>query len=102
MNKTFHTVEEAPADITDGSTIGIGGFFATGVPCTLIQGLIKKGTKNLTVCCGSGPLLGAYREMDQLVAQNQIGKVVDSNGLFLETRLASELAFSSVAHTQKL
>jgi 3-oxoacid CoA-transferase A subunit len=82
MNKTFHTVEEALADITDGSTIGIGGFFAAGVPRTLIQGLIEKGTKDLTVCCGSGPLLGAYRELDQLVARNQIKKLVDSYGLF--------------------
>ena len=68
MNKTFKTVEEAIADIKDGAIIGIGGFFAAGVPRTLIQGLIKKGTKDLTICCGSGPLLGAYRELDELVA----------------------------------
>lgn len=82
MNKTFKTVEEAIADIKDGSVIGIGGFFAAGVPRTLIDSLIKKGTKDLTICCGSGPLLGAYRELDQLVAQNQIKKLVDSYGLF--------------------
>jgi len=82
MNKTFKTVEEAIADIRDGSVIGIGGFFAAGVPRTLIQALIKKGTKDLTVCCGSGPLLGAYGELDQLVAQNQIKKLIDSYGLF--------------------
>ena len=80
--KTFHTVEEAPADITDGSTIGIGGFFAAGVPRTLIRGLIRKSTKDLTICCGSGFLLGAYRELDRLVARNRIGKLVDSYGLF--------------------
>ena len=82
MNKTFHSVEEAIADITDGSIIGIGGFFAAGVPRTLIDGLIKKGTKDLTICCGSGPLLGAYRELDKLVEQNQIKKIIDSYGLF--------------------
>ena len=53
MNKTFKTVEEAIADIKDGAVIGLGGFFAAGVPRTLIQGLIKKGTKDLTICCGS-------------------------------------------------
>ena len=82
MDKTFKTVEEAIADIKDGSTIGIGGFFAAGVPRTLIQGLIQKGTKDLTICCGSGPLLGAYRELDELVKQNQIKKLIDSYGLF--------------------
>ena len=82
MNKTFKTVEEAMADIKDGAVIGIGGFFAAGVPRTLIQALIKKGTKELTICCGSGPLLGAYRELDELVRQKQIRKLIDSYGLF--------------------
>ena len=82
MNKTFPTIEAAIADIKDGSIIGIGGFFAAGVPRTLLQGLIKKGTKDVTICCGSGPLLGAYRELDQLVEGNQIKKLIDSYGLF--------------------
>jgi 3-oxoacid CoA-transferase A subunit len=82
MNKTFPTIESAIADIEDGATIGIGGFFAAGVPRTLLQGLIRKGTKDLTICCGSGPLLGAYRELDQLMTQNQIRKLIDSYGLF--------------------
>ncbi len=82
MNKIFETINEAIADIKDGSVIGIGGFFAAGVPRTLIDGLIKKGTKDLTICCGSGPLLGAYQELDQLVAGNQIKKLIDSYGLF--------------------
>ena len=62
MNKTFKTLDEAIADIKDGSVIGIGGFFAAGVPRTLIQGLIEKGTKNLTICCGSGPPSSAPTE----------------------------------------
>jgi len=93
MNKTFLTIEEALADIKDGSTIGIGGFFAAGVPRTLIQGLIRKGTKDLTICCGSGPLLGAYRELDQLVAQNQIKKLIDSYGLFRSATKGSQHPF---------
>src|SRR5512136_1955690 len=82
MNKTISSVEHAIADMKDGSVIVIGGFFAAGVPRTLIDGLIKKGIKDLTICCGSGPLLGAYQELDQLVAQNQIKKLIDSYGLF--------------------
>ncbi len=84
MNKTFKTVEEAIADIRNGSVIGIGGFFAAGVPRTLIQGLIKKGTKDLTICSGSGPLLGVYRELDELVAGKQIKKLIDSYGAYDE------------------
>ncbi len=82
MNKTYPTVKDAIADIPDGAVIGIGGFFAAGVPRTLIDGLIEKGTKDLTICCGSGPLLGAYKEMDKLIEGNQIKKLIDSYGLF--------------------
>jgi 3-oxoacid CoA-transferase subunit A len=93
MNKVFKTVEEAISGIEDGATIGIGGFFAAGVPRTLIQALIQKGTKNLTICCGSGPLLGAYRELDELVKQKQIKKLVDSYGLFRSATKGSQHPF---------
>lgn len=82
MEKLYNTVEEAIADIGDGATIAIGGFFAAGVPRTLLQALIAKGVKGLTLACGSGPLLGAVAEMDGLVANGQIKKVIDSYGLF--------------------
>lgn len=93
MNKTYPTVQDAIADITDGAVIGIGGFFAAGVPRTLIDGLIEKGTKDLTICCGSGPLLGAYKEMDKLVANNQLKKLIDSYGLFRSATKGLATAF---------
>lgn len=93
MNKVFKTVEEAISGIEDGATIGIGGFFAAGVPRTLIQALIQKETKDLTICCGSGPLLGAYRELDELVKQKQIKKLIDSYGLFRSATKGSQHPF---------
>ncbi len=82
MNKVFNDCEQAIADIGDGATIAIGGFFAAGVPRTLLKALIAKGVKNLTLACGSGPLLGATEEMTQLVKNGQIKKMIDSYGLF--------------------
>jgi 3-oxoacid CoA-transferase subunit A len=82
MNKTVKDVEEALAGIEDGATVAIGGFFAAGVPRTLLRALIDKGTKNLTLACGSGPLLGAKDELHLLVHNNQIKKVIDSYSLF--------------------
>jgi 3-oxoacid CoA-transferase subunit A len=93
MNKVFKSVEEAISGIKDGSTIGIGGFFAAGVPRTLIEALIKKGTKDLTIACGSGPLLGAYRELDELVKNKQIRKLIDSYGLFRSATKGSQHPF---------
>jgi 3-oxoacid CoA-transferase subunit A len=82
MDKVFGSVEEAIADIGDGATIAIGGFFAAGVPRTLLRGLIAKGVEGLTLACGSGPLLGAVEEMNGLVKNGQLRKVIDSYGLF--------------------
>ncbi|MBN2062987.1 MAG: CoA transferase subunit A [Deltaproteobacteria bacterium] len=82
MNKVVDKIEDALSDIQDGATIAIGGFFAAGVPRVLIKTLIKKGVKDLTLACGSGPLLGALNELNALVANRQIKKVIDSYGLF--------------------
>jgi 3-oxoacid CoA-transferase A subunit len=82
MDKTVKNVEEALAGIEDGATVAIGGFFAAGVPRILLKALIAKGVKNLTLACGSGPLLGAKDELNDLVANGQIKKIIDSYGLF--------------------
>jgi 3-oxoacid CoA-transferase subunit A len=82
MDKTVKNMEEALAGIEDGATVAIGGFFAAGVPRTLLRALIEKGTKDLTLACGSGPLLGAKDELNLLVQNNQIKKVIDSYSLF--------------------
>ena len=56
MNKATVSVEEAIVDVEDGAMIAIPGFFAAGVPRTLLRALIAKGTKDLILTCGCGPL----------------------------------------------
>jgi 3-oxoacid CoA-transferase subunit A len=82
MDKVVENVEEALSGIEDGAVIAIGGFFAAGVPRILLKALIAKGIKNLTLACGSGPLLGAKDELSELVKNRQIRKVIDSYSLF--------------------
>jgi 3-oxoacid CoA-transferase A subunit len=82
LNKVYPDIDEAIADIEDGAMIAIPGFFACGVPRALLQALIKKGTKELTLTCGCGPLLGAAGELTALVENGQLKKVIDSYGLF--------------------
>jgi len=82
LDKLVNSVEEAIADVEDGAVIAIPGFFAAGVPRVLLQALIDKGTKNLTLSCGCGPLLGASGELVSLVKNRQIKKVIDSYGLY--------------------
>jgi 3-oxoacid CoA-transferase A subunit len=82
MNKVVKDMQEALFGINDGATVAIGGFFAAGVPRVLLKALIEKGVKNLTLACGSGPLLGAKDELNTLVTNGQIRKMIDSYGLF--------------------
>jgi 3-oxoacid CoA-transferase subunit A len=81
LDKTFPTIMDAIADVKDGAVIAIGGFFAAGVPRLLLQGIIEKRVKNLTLACGTGALRGAVDELNQLVANKQLKKVIDSYGL---------------------
>ena len=82
MDKVFSSIDEAITDIKDGAIIAIPGFFACGVPRDLLQAIIRKGTKDLTLTCGCGPLLGAADELRTLVINGQLKKVIDSYGLF--------------------
>jgi 3-oxoacid CoA-transferase subunit A len=82
LDKVYPGIDEAVADVQDGALIAIPGFFAAGVPRALLQAIIKKGTRDLTLTCGCGPLLGAAEELTQLVKNGQLKKVIDSYGLF--------------------
>jgi 3-oxoacid CoA-transferase subunit A len=82
LNKVLPGIDEAIADIKDGVMIAVPGFFAAGVPRYLLQAVIKKGIKDLTLACGCGPLLGAADELRALVKNGQLKKVIDSYGLF--------------------
>ncbi len=49
MNKVIPDLQQAIADIQDGATVMIGGFGLCGIPENLIQALVEKGVRNLTV-----------------------------------------------------
>lgn len=50
MNKVI-SIKEAVDKVKDGMTVMIGGFLANGTPEKLIDALIEKGVKNLTLIC---------------------------------------------------
>ncbi len=76
MNK-LTTIEKAVELIKDGDTIMIGGFLGVGSPHKLIDALVKKGTKNLTLICNDTgfPEIGAGR----MVCNKQFKKVIASH-----------------------
>jgi 3-oxoacid CoA-transferase A subunit len=81
LNKVITDIDESIADIQDGAVIAVPGFFTCGVPRDLLQALIRKGVKDLTLACGCGPLVGCKAEASELIKNGQIKKVIDSYGL---------------------
>ncbi len=74
MDKVYATTDEAVADIPDGASIAIGGFFTAGTPVDLIQALSRHRAKNLTLICQSmGP---GNEDVTQLVVQGQVKKAI--------------------------
>jgi 3-oxoadipate CoA-transferase alpha subunit len=69
IDKFVSTAEEALADVPDGATVMIGGFGNAGMPAQLIDALIARGARELTVVnnnagnadAGLAALIGAGR-----------------------------------------
>jgi 3-oxoacid CoA-transferase A subunit len=102
LDKVIPNIDQAIADIPDGAVIAIPGFFACGVPRALLQAIIRKGTKNLTLTCGCGPLLGAAEELRALTKNGQIKKVIDSYGLFRSASKGMQDPFEQAVRAGKI
>jgi len=71
------TKEEVFAKFSDGQTLMIGGFLATGTPESLVDGLVEKGVKNLTVIGNDTGY--PDRGIGKLVVNKQLQKVIVSH-----------------------
>jgi 3-oxoacid CoA-transferase A subunit len=74
LDKVYPSIDEAVADIPDGASIAIAGFFTAGTPVPLIKALTKQGAKNLTIICMQmGP---GNEDIAQLVVNKQVKKAI--------------------------
>lgn len=69
----FDSVHEIVAHIQDGDTIAIGGFWFVRIPVALVDALVKKGVRNLTVITQASGLA-----LEQLIAAKLVKKVIFS------------------------
>ena len=87
------TLEKAIEKISDGQTILIPGFVNTGVPETLIKGIIDKGCRDLNIISNNTSIKG--RGIGLLVHENRIKHItcshIGSNTETVEKVLAGEL-----------
>lgn len=77
MVNKIKTAAEAVASIKDGDTIMVGGFMATGTPEILIDALVEKGVKNLTIICNDAGVPG--RGVGKLLTNGQIKTLIASH-----------------------
>lgn len=83
MIRKIMTADEAVADIKDGASVMVGGFLGTGTPEVLIDALIRKGVKNLTIICNDGGLPAKDRKpargVGKLLEHKMISKLIASH-----------------------
>lgn len=60
------TVDEAVAEVSDGMTIGIGGWGSRRKPMAFVRALVRKGVKDLVVVSYGGPDIGILCATGQL------------------------------------
>jgi glutaconate CoA-transferase subunit A len=60
------TVDEAVAEVSDGMTIGIGGWGSRRKPMAFVRALVRKGVKDLVVVSYGGPDMGILCATGQL------------------------------------
>lgn len=71
------SIAEAIEHIEDGMTIMIGGFLSCGTPHKLVDALVEKGTKDLTLICNDSGF--ADSGVGKLVVNRQIKKLITSH-----------------------
>jgi len=77
MNNKIMTAQEAVARIEDGASIMVGGFMACGTPEILIDALVEKNVKNLTIICNDAGVPG--RGVGKLLSNGQIKTLIASH-----------------------
>lgn len=71
------TIDEAINHIEDGMTIMVGGFLSCGTPCKLVDALVEKGVKDLTLICNDSAFPDSG--VGKLVVNKQIKKLIASH-----------------------
>ncbi|HBB29405.1 MAG TPA: branched-chain amino acid dehydrogenase [Clostridiales bacterium] len=76
MNKII-SISEAVDKVKDGMTIMVGGFLANGTPERLIDALVEKGVKNLTLICNDTGF--PDRGVGKMVVAKQFKRIIVSH-----------------------
>lgn len=70
-------VEEAVNLVKDGDTVMVGGFMTNGTPESIIDALVKKGVKDLTLICNDAGF--PDKGVGKMVANKQFSTIIASH-----------------------
>lgn len=73
----FVSLGEAAAQIKDGMTVMIGGFLGCGNPHKIIDELVKRGVKDLTIIANDSPATGYG--LARLIDNHQVKRLIASH-----------------------
>ncbi len=98
MNKVLASFDEAVADISDGTTLMLGGFGLCGIPENLITALVRKGVKGLHTISNNMGVdgFGMGLMLEAGMIQSHIGSYVGENKLLAKMVIANELDLTLV------
>lgn len=71
------TLEEVVAKIEDGMTLMVGGFLAVGAPTQIVDALVEKGVKDLTLICNDTAF--PDKSIGKLIVNHQVKKLYVSH-----------------------
>src|SRR5215210_7666332 len=93
MQKVIQNADEAIKDISDGSTIMLGGFGLSGIPENCIAALVRKGIKNLTCISNNAGVdnFGIGLMLQKRQVKKMISSYVGENAEFERQMLTGEL-----------
>jgi 3-oxoacid CoA-transferase subunit A len=93
MDKVVASAKEAVADISDGSSVAVGGFGLSGIPSVLLGALLEHGATRLSVVSNNCGIDGAG--LGRLLERHRISRVtasyVGENHEFARQYLSGEL-----------
>jgi 3-oxoacid CoA-transferase A subunit len=100
MDKVYNSIDEAVADIPDGATVAISGFFTAGTPVQLIRALARQGAKDLTLICQqAGP---GNEDLTKLVLQGQVKKAICSYPFYRSVTRGANAPFEKAVRAGKI
>ncbi|MBQ6369802.1 MAG: CoA transferase subunit A [Parasporobacterium sp.] len=82
MRDKFITAKEAAAMIPDGASVMVGGFMANGTPESIMDALVERNAKDLTVMCNDGGFGPSFdEEGKEIAAPRGNGKLIKNKSV---------------------